>query len=160
MDIDLFDFSTPFRAGLAVFGIIVYIILIIAEWRILVKAGEKGWKSLIPFYNLYISHEIVGMAHIWFVLEVIFWFIELVLETLEEITELPEEVSLIFGLVIGAFTVVSEVIHIIKLCKCFGKGRAFTVGMILVSFVFTPIIAFDRSVYTKPEKAHHSKEQI
>ena len=162
MDFDFFeflDFSTPLHTALTIYAIIVYIITVIAEWRILVKAGEKGWKSLIPFYNLYISHEIVGMAATWFILEVVFWVIELTLETLEEIVELPPEIALFFGSIIGAFTVLSEVIHIIKLCKCFGKGRIFTIGMIIIPYVFSAIIAFDRSVYTMPQNAHHRKEE-
>ena len=47
----------------------------------------------------------------------------------------------------------------IKLCKCFGKGRGFAVGMILIPYVFSAIIAFDRSVYTIPANAHHGKEE-
>ena len=29
------------------------IILIVAQWKVFEKAGEKGWKSLIPIYNIY-----------------------------------------------------------------------------------------------------------
>ena len=28
-----------------------YIILVIANWKIFTKAGEAGWKSIIPIYN-------------------------------------------------------------------------------------------------------------
>ena len=51
--LDYLDFSTPSSTAFAIYAIIVYSITVIAEWRILVKAGEKGWKSLIPFYNLF-----------------------------------------------------------------------------------------------------------
>ena len=157
MDFELFDlinFSTPFTTALAIYGIIAYIVAVIAEWRILVKAGEKGWKSLIPFYNLYVSHEIAGMKHVWFFFEIALWMIELVFETLEEMVEFPEEIPLVFGIIIGTITLVMEIYHSILLCKRFGKGRGFTVGVILLPAVFLPILAFDRSVYTKPEHAH------
>lgn len=157
--LDYLDFSTPSSTAFAIYAIIVYSITVIAEWRILVKAGEKGWKSLIPFYNLYVSHEIVGMATTWFILEVVFWVTEVILEILEELFSLPPEVALVIGSVIAAYTVLSEVIHIIKLCKCFGKGRGFAIGMILIPYVFSAIIAFDRSVYTMPANAHHGKEE-
>lgn len=33
----------------------IYVLQIIGWWKIFTKAGEAGWKSLIPLYNLYIS---------------------------------------------------------------------------------------------------------
>ncbi len=99
------------------------------------------------------------MAPTWFILEVVFWVTEVILEILEELFSLSPEVALIVGSVIAAYTVLSEVIHIIKLCKCFGKGRGFAIGMILIPYVFSAIIAFDRSVYTMPANAHHGKEE-
>lgn len=34
------------------------ILCIVAWWKIFEKAGEDGWKSLIPFYNTYILFKI------------------------------------------------------------------------------------------------------
>jgi hypothetical protein len=34
-------------------------------WKIFEKAGEAGWKSIIPIYNVYIMYKIVGMKN-WF----------------------------------------------------------------------------------------------
>ena len=34
-----------------VVGLIVSIIMIIARWKIFTKAGEEGWKAIIPIYN-------------------------------------------------------------------------------------------------------------
>ncbi len=48
-------------AGLAVYGalcFIWYIIMVIANWKIFSKAGEAGWKSLIPILNYYIEFKI------------------------------------------------------------------------------------------------------
>ena len=36
----------------------LYVITVIAYWQIFKKAGEKGWKSLIPLYNSYIMYKI------------------------------------------------------------------------------------------------------
>ena len=41
------------------------IILIIALWIIFKKAGEKGWKAIIPIWNIYIMFKIAGMKN-WF----------------------------------------------------------------------------------------------
>lgn len=126
----------------------MYVLYAAAEWKILTKAGEKGWKSLIPIYNIFISHHIVGMSHAWFVIEMIVWVAELVFEI---VTAIPEPVVLVFGIAAGIFTVVSELIHIIKMCNCFGKGTGFKIGMVLVPFVFLMIIAFGKAEYKKPE---------
>lgn len=35
-----------------------WLLQIIANWRIFTKAGEPGWKSIIPVYGDYISYKI------------------------------------------------------------------------------------------------------
>jgi hypothetical protein len=56
-------------AGLGIVGIIIAIVwgilAIVAMWKIFTKAGEAGWKSIIPIYNVYIMYKIVGMKN-WF----------------------------------------------------------------------------------------------
>lgn len=39
-------------------SIAISILMIIANWKLFTKAGEKGWKCLIPFYNVYIMIKI------------------------------------------------------------------------------------------------------
>ena len=39
--------------------IIFYILVIIGQWKMFEKAGESGWKALIPIYNLYILYKII-----------------------------------------------------------------------------------------------------
>ena len=39
--------------------LIYYIFYMIANWRIFSKAGEPGWKSLIPFYNVYTEYKLM-----------------------------------------------------------------------------------------------------
>jgi len=40
--------------------IAVCVLMVIANWKLFVKMGEEGWKSIIPFYNLYIMLEKAG----------------------------------------------------------------------------------------------------
>ena len=128
-------------------GVAIYALFVAAEWRILTKAGEKGWKSLIPVYNVYVSHHIVGMSHIWFVLEICTWVVEFVFEAVKVI---PDWAVIAFGIPTAIITLLSELIHIIKMCNCFGKGILFKIGMILVPNLFTLIIAFGKSEYRAP----------
>lgn len=46
---------------LAVMGIIalvIFILQIVAKWKIFTKADEHGWAALIPFYNTYVLYKI------------------------------------------------------------------------------------------------------
>lgn len=40
----------------------ITVMILVGFWKIFVKAGEKGWKSLIPVYNAYILCKIAGKA--------------------------------------------------------------------------------------------------
>ena len=44
------------------------LIEIIAMWKVFTKAGQPGWASLIPIYNIYIMTKITGKPGIWVLL--------------------------------------------------------------------------------------------
>ena len=54
-----------FAVGLA--ALIFIFINAIARWRIFTKAGEKGWKALIPFYSIYISCRLFWKKHYFWI---------------------------------------------------------------------------------------------
>lgn len=35
------------------FFTIISVVIIVANWKLFTKAGEEGWKSIIPFYNTF-----------------------------------------------------------------------------------------------------------
>ncbi len=37
----------------------ILVVLLVAQWKMFSKAGEAGWKCLIPFYNNYIFYKIL-----------------------------------------------------------------------------------------------------
>lgn len=39
----------------------IWIISIVALWNVFEKAGESGWKSIIPFYNYFTLFKIAGI---------------------------------------------------------------------------------------------------
>lgn len=46
-----------------------WILQVIANWRIFTKAGEAGWKSIIPVYGDYISYKIAWQTgYFWMAL--------------------------------------------------------------------------------------------
>ncbi|NKQ36732.1 MAG: DUF805 domain-containing protein [Chloroflexi bacterium] len=46
----------------------IFILVIAGMWKTFVKAGQPGWASIIPFYNLYIMLQIVGRPGWWLIL--------------------------------------------------------------------------------------------
>lgn len=45
-------------ALVVVLSLAFYVLHVIAYWKMFTKAGEKGWKSIIPIYNMYIAFKI------------------------------------------------------------------------------------------------------
>lgn len=46
-----------------VLSIIVAIVFVVGMWKMFVKAGEGGWASIIPIYNIYVLFQI--WFYIW-----------------------------------------------------------------------------------------------
>ncbi|MCE3225612.1 MAG: hypothetical protein K0S32_163 [Bacteroidetes bacterium] len=44
----------------------IALIMIIAQWKVFTKAGQPGWASIIPIYNIIVFCQIAGKP---------FWFI-------------------------------------------------------------------------------------
>ena len=142
-----------FEIGL-VLSLLSYAALIVAQWKIFTKAGEKGWKALIPFYSIFVSHHMIGMRHIWFILDIVFWAIEVVLDLVPGPPLWLEETFFSIAIV---FTLISEILHIMKLCYCFTKRELFGVGLFILPPVFSLILAFDSSEYNPP-RSHRERE--
>ena len=47
-------------AAMMIPSIAILVVTIIGMWKVFEKAGYAGWKSIIPFYNMYIITEISG----------------------------------------------------------------------------------------------------
>src|SRR5260221_3205729 len=67
------DYSTPAAVptmspvGLLI-DLVVFVVAIAAMWKLFTKAGQAGWKSLIPFYNTYVMLQIAGKPGWWILL--------------------------------------------------------------------------------------------
>ena len=60
--------------GLLVFlGILViafYVVYVIALAKLFKKAGEDGWKAIIPFYNVFVLIQIAGLNWWYFLIAI------------------------------------------------------------------------------------------
>lgn len=121
-------------------GLAVAIVVIIAQWKIFEKAGEAGWKCLIPYYNNYVMFNFTWNT-------TMFWiFLGLSLG--------GGILSLIFaplGTIASIATFVIAVMQTHKLSLAFGHGVGFTLGLIFLSPIFYIILAFGDSEYIGPQ---------
>ena len=115
------EFSAAFFSIFIPIILGIVVLMIAAMWKIFEKAGENGWKAIIPFYNLYILLKIVGKPGWWLVL----FFIPLV--------------NYVF--LIWTYNMLS---------KSFGKDEGFTVGLVILGVVFFPILGFGSTAYLGP----------
>ena len=107
--------------GGGLFGIVyfaVMIIMIVAGWKIFVKAGEPGWAVLIPFYNMWVMIRIAGKEWWWFLL----LFVPLV-------------------------NFVAILLVSIGIAEKFGKSALFGIGLMFLGFIFYPVLAFSDAEY-------------
>lgn len=48
-----------------IFALAIYLLTAVAMWRLFTKAGEAGWKSLIPVYNSWVFLRMGDQASWW-----------------------------------------------------------------------------------------------
>jgi len=137
--------------------VLSYIMLTVAEWKLFTKAGEKGWKALIPFYSIFVSHHLIGMRHIWFILDIVFWAAEIALEMIKGVPLWIEDTFFYIAILL---TIMSEILHIMKLCYCYTKSELFGIGLFLLPPVFSLILAFDKSEYNLPRSHRERAEKL
>lgn len=114
-----------FSIALMFFMLIVYVLQIIAMWRIFSKAGEAGWKSLIPIYNAIILFKVSGLSP-WLILAYL---------------------AAIIPFVGWIVPIVITILQANGLSKSFGKSTGFTVGLVLLPSIFYLILGFGNSEY-------------
>jgi hypothetical protein len=105
--------------------ILVYLIVVIfyiaVNWIIYQKADQPGWACIIPFYNVIVLLRIIGRPWWWLIL-----------------------------LFIPFVDIVIIIIMDLDLAKSFRKGTGFGIGLIFLSFIFLPILAFGSAEYAGP----------
>jgi len=105
----------------ALVWLLVIVLMIASLWKVFTKAGQPGWAAIIPIYNFWILLKVAGKPGWWIVL----LFIPLV-----------------------NFVVIFMIA--IAIARNFGKGVGFGIGLVFLSFIFYPILAFTDATYTAP----------
>lgn len=121
-ELDSYSVVGSFFTGTFLIFMLAFTIIIIASlWKVFRKAGYQGWEAIIPIYNAYILTKIVGKPWWWILLMCIPYV----------------------GFIWAVWTYN-------MLSKSFGKTEGFTVGLILLPFIFFPILGFGAAKYLGP----------
>ena len=115
----MFAVGLPFIISIFFIVWLAFVVLMITSaWHVYTKAGKPGWAAIIPIYNIIVLLEIVERPIWWLLL-----------------------------LLIPIVNVVVSIILVHKLAVAFGHGVGFTLGLLFLSPIFYPILAFGKSVY-------------
>ena len=144
---------------------VIAAIIIVSWWKIFEKAGEKGWKALIPVYNVFTWFNVAENGKSFWA----FFFVAILDAAAITISQAGAAFlekyyyTLMFKLLIVLFTVILLVLYVAQtyqFAKAFGKSIGFFFGLLLLPVVFYPILAFGSSKYApqddivRPEKRH------
>ncbi len=110
-----------YGAGTVMLALVFTVLMVVACWKIFTKAGEPGWASIVPIYNIFVWLRIAGKPGWWILL----LFVPLV-------------------------NFVVSILVTVGLAKAFGKGAGFVVGLIFLPFIFYLILAFGSDEYRNP----------
>lgn len=124
------ELSSSEAAGMAIFSgvwmlfwLAVAVLSIIGMWKMFEKAGEAGWKAIIPFYNVYIMCQIAGRNGLW-----------------------------MLGFLVPFVNIIISLIISIDLAKHYGKSTAFgVVALWLFSPIGYLILGFGDDKYLGPK---------
>jgi len=104
-----------------VFFVVFYFIGVLPLWLVFNKAGQPGWHALIPIFNIYVLLKVVGRPGWWLILFLIPF------------------VNIIIWIIVAY-----------DLARSFGHGAGFTIGLVLLSWIFLLILGVNSSRYLGP----------
>lgn len=134
-------------AALAVYVAILiglYVVQVIAHWKIFTKAGDAGWKSLIPVYSGYTQYKLCWNT-------TMFWISFAAILTGMVMSNVENSAIAMMGTVLSLAGSVISLIGTHKLSTAFGHGIGFTIGLILLNPIFILILGFGSSEYQGPQ---------
>ena len=121
-DSSILAFLAVYYVAVLLVSLAVSIVIIVAQWKIFVKAGKPGWAAIIPIYSSWVLYEIIcgrGTA--------------------------------MFRLLIPVYNIYWSIKTSLNLAYAYGQGTGFGVGLILLAPIFECILGFGKAQYEGPQ---------
>jgi hypothetical protein len=112
------------------------IVVMIAKMAIYKKAGKPSWAAWVPGYSSVLDCEIGGVDPRWVLIYIYGSFLSII--------------PILGGLAYAAAAIYYAILVNVSLAHSFGKSTGFAVGLILVPFVFIPMLGWGQAKYDKP----------
>jgi hypothetical protein len=130
-----------------VLGVLLCLLTVVSMWRIFVKAGRPGWQSLVPGYNIYVIFRMADLPP-W---QASAFIATVVARAAARFIPGVSGGSMIISLTLVLASAGFWFVACLGLASKFGRGTAFAIGLVLVPFVFFPVLAFGSAPYGEPE---------
>ena len=158
--------NTQTAAALGIFAgmtmmLVLWVLLIIAHWRMFTKAGEEGWKAIIPVYSDFVLFKIVwntksfwiyfGAAIATVLISVLggqYVVVDGQIVSAAQGNFFVGLLSFISSLILLLYTILLQ----IKTALAYGKSIGFAVGLLLLPNIFTLILGFGSAEYLGPQE--------
>ena len=143
--------------------LVICVLLIVARWKIFTKAGEAGWKSIIPIYNNYVLFKIT-----WTTKDFLIWLCSGILGaafisfsgaytttasgSVVASSSGGNMILVILGLVALLVCLVWSIRQCFKMAAAYGKGAGFGFGLLILPTIFTLILGFGSAEYVGPQE--------
>ena len=131
--------GSPVTTLVAAFVILVVCVALIVVsiagvWKTVSKLGGRGWSQIVPVYSAWECSSAAGCEHalcvVYTVLAAIAFASNVVRnESLQSIAGFCTLAYLILGIMVAY-----------KIARRFGKGKGFTVGLVILPFIFYGIL--------------------
>jgi len=126
-----------------IYGFLV-VLMIASLWRVYTKCGEPGWACIIPIFNIYVMCRMVKKPEYFKYL--LGGFAGYILGFII----MASGPAFLGGIVVAISAIALLVFSIMlynELSKAFGQGTGFTIGLIFLSFIFIPLLAWGNYHY-------------
>lgn len=141
-----FPWTTSLLFSCAAFVVLAWVLILIAWWKIFRKAGERGWKSLIPILNAHVFYRIAWSP-------AVFWCLVLLNALAGLFTYYnPSGQNGLLNALVGLCSIVSFILYVVtrfKLSRAFGHGFWFALGLLFFPYIFYLILGLGASRYQR-----------
>lgn len=116
--------------------LVLQVLKVIGQWKMFKKAGEHGWKALIPIYNTYTLCELTGVTPWWILIKICAISVAALITPLSFLSLV---ISLYFHIIIS-----------FSIAQSYGKDDSYGFGVFFFPPIFYMVLGCDKSKYIGP----------
>ena len=129
----------------AIISLVLWVLQVIALWKIFTKAGQSGWKAIIPVYNVFVMFKI-SWSTMWFWISLIAFVLASALLSFATVT-----ICVVLGGLLMLFYTIVMLIMLFKFVRSFNWGVGMFILTIIVPVIMLFVLAFSKAEYIGPD---------